>query len=345
MTPRAAFADQAASCRALGSELTARVVGRLGAALAPEQGAVARRVLDWPGDASSRGESVPLRLAGALHHLVLSGRAPDLAAAYAAGEPAVPVLLAAVADHEALIMDWLDSPPQTNEVGRSAVLIGTARFLAELHPRPFDVLELGASAGLNLNFHRYRLVPDRGSTPDPGIFSQGEAMLSPVWRGALPAAPFDVVAAAGVDLRPVDPVRDEARLLAYCWADQAARLARLRAALAIARAHPVAVAAGDAAGWLRERLARPGTGRLRLVYHTVAWQYFLPATQADCEASLQQAGAAASADAPLAHLSMEADGGNGAALHLRLWDGAARDWSLGRADFHGRWVDWAPRPL
>ncbi|MEF9601950.1 DUF2332 family protein [Paracoccus sp. PXZ] len=41
---------------------------------------------------------------------------------------------------------------------------------------------------------------------------------------------------------------------------------------------------------------------------------------------------------------MEADGGKGAALVLRLWTGGAlREWSLGRADFHARWIDWQPK--
>ena len=357
MTPRKAFADQAVSCRALGSDLTARVVERLGLALDPSQGPVAARVLGWPGDASSRGESVPLRLAGALHHLVLSSRAPALAAAYAAGDPSRAALLAAIADNEALVLDWLDSPPQTNEVGRSAALIAAARFLAGLHPLPFELLELGASAGLNLNFARYRLAPDRGAarrrlvlepmahqSATPGILLPGEVVLSPVWTGEFPRADFVVATAEGVDLRPIDPVTGAERLLAYCWADQPARLARLRAALAVAAAHPVPVTAGDAAGWLQSRLADPAPGRLRMVYHTVAWQYFPSETQAACEASLRAAGARASAEAPLAHLSMEADGGRGAALQLRLWDGAFRSWSLGRADFHGRWIDWQPVP-
>ncbi|AUH63308.1 DUF2332 domain-containing protein [Paracoccus zhejiangensis] len=344
MTVRSAFADQAASCRALGSELTARVVERLGTALQVSQGPVAARVLGWPGDASSRGDSVPLRLAGALHHLVLSGRAPAQAAGYAAGDPSAEVMLAAIAANEEMVMAWLDSPPQTNEVGRSAALIAAARFLAGRHPLPFELLELGASAGLNLNFARYRLVPDRGAAPDPGIFLPGEVVLSPLWTGEFPEAEFMVSAAEGVDLRPVDPVKGAERLLAYCWADQAERLARLRAALAVAKAHPVPVHEDDAAGWLQARLADPAPGRLRLVYHTVAWQYFPPDTQAACEACLQAAGARASATAPLAHLSMEADGGRGAALQLRLWSGAYQSWSLGRADFHGRWVDWQPAP-
>lgn len=338
MTPREAFADQAISCRSLGSELTARVVERLGEALDADQGAVARRVLDWPGDPSSRGDSVPLRMAGALHALVLSGADDELARAYAAGDPAPDLLLRVIARHPDHVMAWLDSPPQTNEVGRSAVLIAAARFLAALTPLPMEVLELGASAGLNLNFHRYRLEPGPGET------DEAEVHLRPDWQGDLPAQPFTVAAAAGVDLRPVDAVRDADRLLAYCWPDQAARMTRLRAALQIARHHPPEVTAGDAAGWLQARLASPAPGRCRMVCHTVAWQYFPPDTQAACEAALQQAGAVAGPDCPLAHVSMEADGGEGAALRLRFWNGQAREWALGRADFHGRWVRWHPVP-
>jgi hypothetical protein len=77
----------------------------------------------------------------------------------------------------------------------------------------------------------------------------------------------------------------------------------------------------------------------------VAWQYFPAAAQARGEATLQAAGQRATQTAPLAHLAMEGDGNEpGAALTLRLWPGN-QTIPLGRADFHGRWVDWqAPPP-
>ena len=350
MSVRAAFADQARACRALGSPLTAAVCEGLGAALNRDQGAVARRVLDWPGDATNRGDSLPLRLAGALHALVLSGRTPALAAAYAAGEADVALLLAVIADHAETVLAWLDSPPQTNEVARSAGVIAAVRFLRPA--LPLEVLELGASAGLNLNWPRYHLAAQRGfSTPAPpediSGRKRGAVVLEPEWRGAAVPAPLavDVAVAEGVDLRPVDPVRERLRLMAYCCPDQPARLARLRAALDLAARHPPRVVAGDAADWLEARLAVPAPGRLRFVFHTVAWQYFPPEVQARCDEALARAGAVADPLAPLARLAMEADGGGpGAGLTLQLWDGAARSWRLGRADFHGRWIDWRPEP-
>lgn len=323
-----AFAGQARSCLALGSPFTAALCRDLPAALDRAPVALRDRVADWPGDPSSAGDSVPLRLCGALHAIVLAGEDGELARAYADRDLPVAGLARALDRHAATILDWLDRPPQTNEVARSAPLILAARFLATLCPLPLRLRELGASAGLNLNFDRYDLG----------------GMLESQIRGAIPEGVPQVADRRGVDLTPLDPRRDARRLQAYCWADQPARLARLHAALAIAADHPAPVDQGDAAAWLAAQLRDPVPGRLTVVFHTVAAQYFPPETRATCSDTLMRAGAAAGPDAPLAHLAMEADGGDGAGLTLTLWDGARRDWDLGRTDFHGRWIDWSPRP-
>jgi len=347
---RAAFRDQARSCRDLGSPLTARVCDLLADCLRHDSGAVARRVLDWRGDPSSSADSVPLRLCGGLHALVLRGAAPALARAYASGRVDAALLLSVLTAHEACLLRWLDSPPQTNEVARSAAIIAAARFLAQRCGLPLRALELGASAGLNLNFAHYHLRPAHaqpGAHADRPASDQGAGVtLRPRWDGQVPVGEFRLAEAGGVDLRPVDPVADRLRLQAYCWADQSARLARLRGALDLARVFPPQVAQGDAGDWLIARLAKAAPGRVTFVCHTVAAQYFPEATQGVCAAALQAAAARAGPDAPLAHFAMESDGcGPGAALSLRLWNGAVHGWSLGRADFHGRWVSWHPAPL
>lgn len=349
---RDAFARQTIACRMLGSPLTADICEILGHEMQPDHGLVARKILSWPGDPFPRADAVPLRLCGGLHALVLTGQDKALAKSYAERNPSAEVLLNALITHEQHLLKWLDSPPQTNEVGRGSVIIAAARFLAERYDLPIRALELGASAGLNLNFQHFHLSPQGALPPSgpkgpdsPGIFDKEEAgkvNLCPQWEGEYPHAPFQVVAAEGVDLRPVDPARDELRLLAYCWADQTARMARLRRAIELAQRNPNPVAKGDAGEWLKDRLAQPAQNHLTLVYHTIAWQYFPPATQQTCENALQSAGAAATGHAPLAHFSMEGDGGDGAALTLRLWDGAEEIWHLGRVDFHGRWVKWKP---
>ena len=339
-----ALAQQTRACRELGSGLTARVCEALARVIAADQGPVGRRVKSWPGDPGIAGDSLPLRLCGALHALVLSDAAPGLARAYAmgGGTDLDREIQDAIQRHNRHILDFIEHPPQTNEVGRSAVLIAGGWFLAEVLPSVrFDLLELGASAGLNLNFPLYHLANEDGLQPELAGTSDTRLRLQPIWRSPPPAfAALPIGTAQGVDLHPLDPARDGLRLMAYVWADQQDRLARLRAALAIAAEHPPRVEAADAADWLEARLAEPAPHG-RLVYHTIAAQYFPQSTRDRIEAALQAAGTGADANCPLAHLAMENDGGGAAGLRLRLWTGGEmRAWALGRADFHGRWIDW-----
>ncbi|MFN3953009.1 MAG: DUF2332 domain-containing protein [Pararhodobacter sp.] len=333
-----AFARQQRACAELGSPFMARLCGILAARLKPEC-PLTRRLFDWPGDPGPSGESLPLRLAGALHALRLQGH-EGLGAVYppqgADDARLWQAVHAALRDDGAFIGRFIDSAPQTNEVRRSAALIAAGHWLAARYALPIDMLELGASAGLNLLWDRYALRID-GMRLGP----QAPALtLTPEWRGPLPppAAPR-IMARAGVDLNPID-VRDPAqcqRLLAYLWPDQPERLALTRAAIA---AGPPLPARADAIGWLGAQLT-PVPGRLRLIYHTIAWQYFPATARHEGTALIEAAGRHADERAPLAWLAYEADDTSkpGAALALRLWPGDLR-LALGRVDFHGRWIDW-----
>jgi hypothetical protein len=337
-TVRQAFRDQAKACAALGSPLMARLLSGLADSLIPGD-PVSDTVLCWAGDPSSIADSVPLRLAGGLHALALTGKDPALAAAYAGdGGDIVQTALAAIHRHPTTLLQWLQSAPQTNEVRRSAVLIAAGYWLTQRFGLPIALSELGASAGLNLLWDYYAL--DAGGhafgPPEPAL------TLTPDWTGPVPqsAARPRVTDRRGVDLAPLDPAADRLRLLAYLWADQPDRIARTDAALDVALVVRPPVDRNDAGAWLATRLARPMPGALHLVFHTVAWQYFPPRTQARVLAALNQAGRMATASAPLACLGMEADGQSpGAGLVLKLWPGPSVI-ALGRADFHGRWVNW-----
>ncbi len=178
------LARQAAHCAAMGSPVTARVLHVLAGGLPP--GAVARRVMAWPGDPSSLGDAVGLRLAAGLHALVLAAADPGLVAAYR--RPDLPearlraALAAAFAAHEAHLLRWLDSPPQTNEVRRSAVLIAAGHWLAQRFGLPMVLSELGASAGLNLLWDHHALdLPGASLGP-----AKAPVRLAPDWTGPLP---------------------------------------------------------------------------------------------------------------------------------------------------------------
>ncbi len=332
MTLAAAFAAQAASCAALGSPFTARLMAMLGERMAPGHGAVAERLHGWRGDVASSGASLPLRLAGGLHALALGGH-EGLRACYPPCEgPDWDAVSAALTDEAPFLLDWIASPPQTNEPRRAAALRAAGQWLAARHGLPLEILELGASAGLNLWWNRYALaVGDATFGPADPVLT-----LAPDWPGPPPPAVEPVVASRrGVDVAPVPPVRDALRLRAYTWPDQPDRMARLDAALTLP---PAPVDRADAADWL-EALPPPPPGTTRMIAHTVAWQYFSGDTAARARAAIERMGAAATVDAPVAWFGMEADGGRGAALTLRSWPGG-RVRAAGWADFHGRWVDW-----
>jgi len=319
---RASFETQAMWCGRLGSPFTAQLCETLAFAL-DRSGASGRRVLDWTGDPGPGGDALALRLCGGLHALVRAGAAPGLAALY----PPAPLpdaealrrALAPVLRQEALL-PWLDSAPQTNEVGRSAVLMAGLLVVAARFEQPIALYELGASAGLNLQLDRYAFNLGGRAAGDPA----SAVRLDPEWTGNQPpAALVRIVGRQGVDLNPLDPRADRERLLAYLWPDQEARLARARAALDIAAADPTPVETGDAADWIESRLALAGpAGVTRIVMHSVALQYFPAGVQARVVCHIERAGRAATKAAPLAWLRFEKlPQDEKYSLRLRLWPG------------------------
>ena len=332
---RAAFRSQARACARLGSPLMNRLLNGLADALQPGT-PLTDRILNWPGDPGPSGDALPLRLAAGLHALILTGSDAALARAYAAGSPLTEALHA-LQTHAAHLDRWLDHPPQTNEVRRSAPLLAAAHLMTARFGLPLILSELGTSAGLNLLWDRCTLAL-------PGLtLGAGPIHLAPDWTGPLPPArPITIADRAGCDINPLHPVADRLRLLAYLWPDQPDRLTRTEAALAEAATLRPPLAKADAADWLDHRLATTRPGHLHILFHTVAAQYFPAATRARIAATLAAAGAQATATSPLAHLAMEADGTpDGAALTLTLWPGGQSQ-PLGRACFHGRWLRWSP---
>lgn len=233
----------------------------------------------------------------------------------------------------------LGSPPQTNEIRRSAAIIPALHLIAQHTGLPLCLSELGASAGLNLLCDRFRLdLPEQTYGPrDSGI------VLQPDWTGpAPPVSQLRVTDRAGVDLNPIDTNVQAytLRLMSYLWPDQRGRMASTHKALELARSSRLELTADDAINWLGPRLTQPRQNQTHVVFHTIAWQYFSASRQTQGARLLAKAGGRATSSAPLAHLSMEADATPGsAALALTLWPGGQTR-LLARVDFHGRWVQW-----
>jgi hypothetical protein len=241
--------------------------------------------------------SVPqLRLMAALHYLVLSGQAPALAAFYpsAGGDrpPAEvwPVVLDTIAEHFDQVRERLHRTVQTNEPGRSAVLFSGLLWLAARHSRPIRLLEVGASAGLNLIADRYSYAVgglELGDPASPLRFVDPWAPPPPVDLAAA-AAGLRIAARAGCDLSPLDPRRpeDQLALLSYIWPDELHRIDRMRAALSVAARESLPVAKRRGSEWLPEALDAASDGELVVVWHSVMRQYVEPGEWSAIEGAL-----------------------------------------------------------
>jgi hypothetical protein len=336
---RAAFRQQAEFCRTMKSPLTASILDTIAEKLSGDT-AIGRRLFAWEGDPSSGADNVTLRLSGGLHALARSGEDEALSAAYVGEGDIAEAVASALVDHDATLETWLDSPPQTNEVGRAAAVMAGLMVAASRHELPFDLLELGASAGLVLNLARYRY--------DLGGLEAGELtsplLLAPEWKGNPPPdSDVTIVTQRGVDLSPVylsDPAAVE-RLIAYVWPDQPERIARVEIAIGLARAFPPAIVPGRAGDWLETRLARPAAeGVMRIVFHTIAFQYFPVEEQQRVRAAIEQAGAEATETRPLGWLSLEMNKAKTACeLRLKLWP-SGEEIHLANAHPHATWIDW-----
>lgn len=200
---------------------------------------------------------------------------------------------------------FMRSPPQTNETRRAIALLPGFLMAAARFPGPMHLLELGASAGLNQCWDRFHYRTDRWQRP-----GTSDVVIDTDWRGPPPEhldAVIEAASRAARDQNPVD-VTDPAaaiRLKSYAWPDQPERLARIDAAIALAREAGVRVEKADAADWLARKLAaRPARG-LTVVYHSVFLQYPPEETRQALREMIAQAGAEATPDRPLAWVCLE----------------------------------------
>ncbi|RJF93386.1 DUF2332 domain-containing protein [Sphingomonas cavernae] len=333
------FRAQAEACRQMAAPLTARIIDAA-ADLADDRTRTGRRILGAV-DHSGYGEATGLRLAGGLHALARSGDVPKLSAFYAReADDAHAAVAAALAARDAWLERWLDLPPQTNETARSAAVMAGLLVAARRFGLPFRLFELGSSAGLNLNLAHYRFDLGGVTAGDP----DSPLAFIPEWRGATPpAAPVTILASQGVDIAPIatDTAEARERLIAYMWIDQPERIARIETALAIAKVHPPRVAKGDAADWTEARMAEPvESGVMRVLFHTIAWQYFPDQVKARVRGALEKAGALADEDTPLGWLRLEINDDRSAyELRLTMWPGG-EEIHLADAHPYCAWVAW-----
>jgi hypothetical protein len=248
---------------------------------------------------------------------------------------------------------------QTNEVGRCAALLPAFAAVATLARRPLAIVDLGASAGLNLLFDRYAY--DYGDAGRAGAEGSPVRLRCELRSGSFPVGHMpEVVWRLGVDRRLVD-LHDEDGvlwLLACQWPDHLDRFVTMRAAVDLARTGDGApvVMQGDVVSDLGRAVAgAPGDDQAHLcVFHSWVAAYLDPAGQAALVGAVREVAMTRPVSWVFAEMPYEvpklpvppADAGKvrGATALVLVSAGpenpAPPAVRLGDMHSHGRWLHW-----
>jgi hypothetical protein len=332
------------ACNSMGSPFYGELLARMASDVAAD-GPVGRFLAARQN--STYEDAVPLRLLGGVHRLVLAEQAPELALRFPSvggdgdADAAWPALLAVLDEHADAIRDALTRPPQTNEVGRSAALVGGFLVVARDTGLPLRVLEVGASGGLNLRFDRYWYESDGVGYGD----AASPVRFTGLWEEGRPPfdAPVTIAERRGCDRDPIEAGTEDGRLtlLSYVWPGQTDRFTMLRAALDVARGFPVTIDRAAIPDWLARQLREPVPGSATVVFHSITWQYLTDDERAAAESELAGAGERASRDAPLGWVRLEPSADlTHTELRVTTWPGGSER-LLARGHYHlgpVRWV-------
>jgi hypothetical protein len=291
------------------------------------------------------GQPPPLLLFAAVHYLLLSGVSHPLAQYYPSlnggrgvGEDAFPNFRDFCLAYTEQIKPLLrERTVQTNEVARSSALQPGFTVVARQARRPLALLEIGASAGLNLIGDRYRYAYGERELGIPGARVRIECKL----HGALvpPLEIADVAWRLGIDRNPIDVTDPEQALWlrALVWPDQTWRAEMLLAAIGVAQDDPPRLLRGDALDLLPEAIAAaPEEAALCLFSSFTRYQLSL-AQQARLDALVAEA----ATSRPVHRLELESRAGERPVLELETLDqGGRRRRRLATAQDHGAWLEW-----
>jgi hypothetical protein len=270
-------------------------------------------------ESAPTGSALPLRLLAGVFRLVLTDQAPELVRFYPClggrDDPtrAWPVLREVMDRHSEELRAALELPPQTNEVGRSvALLAGLFDVVAATGVRRVRLLEVGASAGLNLLVDRFSFSGPDWQFGDP---ASPVAFPAAIW-GPVRAVDFAIADRRGCDVHPVDAASPDGRLLltSFVWPFQLSRHQRLAAALRLAAEHSVVVDRAAASAWLAPVLEDTADDLLPVIWHSITRLYWSPDEVAAVEGVL----AAFAEHRPVARVAMEFGTGEDASIKPEL---------------------------
>jgi hypothetical protein len=308
---------------------------------------LSRRILDDPellqlAARAPVGQPPPNLLFGAVHYLLLRGLRDPLARLYPSlnggrdvGADPYPAFRAFCLTNSSAITDLMRRRTvQTNEVARSSALQRGFAVVAQRAGLPLALIEVGASAGLNLVGDRYRYTYGEVELGDP----DSEVLIDCQLRGELkpPLGIAPVAWRIGIDRNPIDTAdADQALWLrALVWPDQPWRAELLLAAIRSAREDPPRVLRGDAINLLPEVLAQAPADAALCVYSSFVLYQLGPPQAWRLETVLAEAGRLR----PIHRLALEADATE--RPYLDLHEPGGDRLRLAAAHQHGQWLEW-----
>lgn len=297
-----------------------------------------------------RGQPAPNMLFGAVQYLLLQGVEHPLAAHYPilSGPapppgPAFPPFRAFCLEHREAVGELIATRRTQTQVVRRCTCLLPAFGLVHREARaPLALIDIGASAGLNLNFDRYAYRYLRnGSEIMRWGRSAARVELEADLRGGgtLPAPAGDIPVASrdGIDLNPIDlAAPDELLWLrALIWPEHVERHAQLVEAAAELKHSPIGLHRGDASRDLTHLLERVPAEAALVVYSTIAMYQIAREGRRRITEALE----ARSRERPVWRVALE--GAHPPSLTLtRYRSGAGETELLARASPHGWWIEW-----
>ena len=289
------------------------------------------RDLLCPRNGEERPSSLPVRMLASVHRLVLEGKAPKLAKFYPSVggsvdlQPAWEAFCETVQQSFNRLAQYIAAPVQTNDIERSAGLLGGFGLIVRQARLPLRLLEIGTSGGLNLRWDRYYYQWAGGSWGSP----QSPVHFENLFPGDHPSLPktIEIIDRIGCDLNPINVGDPEGQLilLSHVFPDEKDRIKDLKAAIAIAQELPCQIHKASARDWLELQLEKPRAGTATVVFHSIVWQYLSDSEQQRIISTIEEAGHRASEKAPLAWLRMEPDQdravSEGYEVRLRIYPG------------------------
>ena len=299
-----------------------------------------------------RGQPLPNLFFAAIHFLLLRRVEYPLAsfypsvtaiASHAAGETAYRSFRSFCLRHREEIQGIISTRiVQTNEVQRCACLLPAFALASQkAGGRPLALIEIGASAGLNLLWDRYGY--DYGDGFRCGN-ANSPVQLACTLRGdnrpAIPDSLPKISFRLGLDLNPIDVCDPEATLWlrALVWPDEVDRGVLLQRAIELAQKASPPLMAGDALDLLPNVFKTVPKDEILCVFHTHTVNQFPQEAREHLSSLLAEQ----AKQRDLFRVSIEwGRGRRYPQLELVSFEhGLSKEKLLAHCDAHGEWLEW-----